>query len=45
MSIGDMAVVGVILLILSAALWKIVRDRKRGVKCSGCPAAGKCNCH
>ncbi|MDC7241193.1 MAG: FeoB-associated Cys-rich membrane protein [Spirochaetales bacterium] len=45
MSIMDIAVVGVILLVISLAVWKIVRDKKRGVKCSGCPDSGKCDCH
>lgn len=39
-------VIGVIvtLLVVGAAAASIVKDRKKGVKCSGCPMAGDKNC-
>ena len=37
MSTTDFIVIGVIAVILIVAIRKIVRDKKRGVKCSGCP--------
>ena len=33
---------GVILLILAGSIIKIVHDKKKGVKCIGCPAAHRC---
>lgn len=38
----------IVLLIITAILWKMVRDRKKGNGsccggCSGCPAAGTCH--
>jgi hypothetical protein len=38
MSTGDFIVIGVIVLILALAIFKIVKDKKRGVKCPGCDA-------
>jgi len=35
--------VDVIALILAGAIVKIVRDKKKGVKCIGCPAAHGCS--
>lgn len=35
----------VLLAILSAAILYIVREKKRGVKCVGCPFAGSCQKH
>lgn len=42
----DIIVIVVIVGILGLATMKIVRDKKRGVKCSGCPYAqeGSSNC-
>lgn len=46
---ADFIVVVVVLLIVGAAITYIVREKKRGVTCIGCPAAGKCGksggCH
>lgn len=37
-------IVGVVLaLIVGLAVFKIVRDKKRGVKCSGCPDGCSCS--
>lgn len=38
MSTVDFVVVGVIALILALAINKIVKDKKKGVKCIGCDA-------
>ena len=37
-------IIGIILLlIIVAAITYIVKEKKRGVKCIGCPAAGQCS--
>lgn len=33
---------GVIALIIAGAVIKIVREKRKGVKCIGCPYANKC---
>ena len=40
-------VTGMILLIVGAAIVYIVKAKKKGVKCIGCPAGGNCagRCH
>lgn len=38
----DLIVVGIILIIIGAAVAYIVKAKKRGVKCIGCPAGGNC---
>jgi len=40
-------VAGVLLLIVGLSTMYIVKAKKRGVKCIGCPAGGngKCTCH
>ena len=47
MSIVDYIAIAVVALTLSAAVFYIVRAKKRGEKCVGCPYArecgGKCN--
>ena len=39
---ADVIVVGVLLIIVGAAVWYIIKSKKSGVKCIGCPAAGNC---
>ena len=34
--------VGIIVLILAGAIAKIVRDKKKGVQCVGCPGGHDC---
>lgn len=49
---ADIIVVMIILFIVGAAVVYIVKEKKRGTKCIGCPAAntcpsanaGKCSC-
>ena len=47
MRMDDIIVIGIILLILGAAAWYIISQKKKGAKCIGCPHAkhcsGKCN--
>ena len=38
----DMILVAVIAVIIGAAVLYIRKEKKRGVKCIGCPAAGEC---
>lgn len=40
---ADLVVIGIILLIVGVAATYIWREKKRGVKCIGCPSAGKCS--
>lgn len=39
---ADFIVVVILLIVLGAAILYIRRAKKKGVKCIGCPAAGKC---
>ncbi|ADY55832.1 hypothetical protein Sgly_1532 [Syntrophobotulus glycolicus DSM 8271] len=41
MNTGDFGVIAVIAVILVLAVTKIVRDKKKGIKCPGC---GECEC-
>jgi hypothetical protein len=43
MSAVDYIVIAVVAVIVGLAVNKIVRDRKRGVKCSGCGECGDCS--
>ena len=40
---ADLLVTGILLLIIGAAAVYIWKAKKRGVKCIGCPSAGKCS--
>ena len=33
---------GIIVILVGGAIWYIVREKKKGVRCIGCPSAGKC---
>ena len=39
----DFIVAVIILVILGAALTYIIREKKRGTKCIGCPSGGNCS--
>ncbi|MBP3348085.1 MAG: FeoB-associated Cys-rich membrane protein [Clostridia bacterium] len=39
---GDIIAIVIICLIVGGAMAYIIRSKKRGVKCIGCPAQGKC---
>ncbi|MBQ4530702.1 MAG: FeoB-associated Cys-rich membrane protein [Lachnospiraceae bacterium] len=40
---ANVIVVGVLLIIIGAAVCYIVKAKKSGVKCIGCPAGGSCS--
>ena len=42
MNITDIIVIVVIALIIGLALNKLIKDKRLGKKCSGCPYAGAC---
>ena len=39
----NIAIIIILVLILAFAVGYIVREKKRGVKCIGCPSGGKCS--
>lgn len=42
----DYVIGALLLLILGAAVWYIVKAKKSGKKCIGCPESGRCDrCH
>lgn len=46
----DLIVIGIIVLILGCAIFYIVKEKKKGTRCIGCPSGGqcaskKCSCH
>ncbi len=41
----DIIVVIVVLAIIGAAVMYIRKEKKRGVRCVGCPSAGQCSGH
>ncbi len=44
----NVIVISVIVIIILGALFYIVREKKKGRKCIGCPHSGECskkNCH
>ncbi len=45
MDITTIIVIAVIVAILGSAIFYIVRAKKRGVKCIGCPAGSSCSGH
>ena len=42
---GNFVVAGILLLVLGAAIAYIVKAKKSGVKCIGCPDGGTCSGH
>ena len=40
---ADIIVIGIVLFVVGAAVRYIVKQKKKGVKCIGCPAAGSCS--
>ncbi len=43
MSLVNAIIIATIVLILGAAIFYIVREKKRGTKCIGCPAGKSCS--
>ena len=42
---ADFIVVVIVLAVVAAAVAYIIKEKKKGVKCIGCPAAGTCGSH
>ena len=42
-SMADIIIVAILLVVVGAAIAYIVKEKKRGVKCIGCPSAGTCH--
>ena len=38
----NLITIGIIVIVLGNAIWYLIRNRKKGVKCIGCPGGG-CN--
>ena len=43
MGITDYIVLGIIVIVLAAIIIYLVKQKKKGVKCIGCPYGGKCS--
>ena len=43
MNFADYSALALILLILGGALWYILREKKKGTKCIGCPHCATCS--
>ena len=43
MDITNIVIILILLVILGSACFYIVKEKKRGVKCIGCPMAGQCS--
>lgn len=39
----DVIIVGILVIIVGAAIAYIIKAKRKGVKCIGCPAAGNCS--
>lgn len=42
-NMANIIVIAVVLVMIGAAIAYIVKEKKKGVKCIGCPAAGSCS--
>lgn len=42
---ANFIVVAVVLVIIGASVAYIIKEKKKGVRCIGCPAAGTCSSH
>ena len=40
---ADVIIIALLLIVVRAAIVYIVKEKKRGVKCIGCPSAGTCH--
>lgn len=41
---GNVIVLGIVAVLAGAAVRSIIKAKKRGVQCIGCPSAGFCHC-
>ena len=39
---ADLVIIGIVLIIVGAAAAYVIRAKKRGGKCIGCPVSGQC---
>lgn len=39
---GDFVVAGILIIIVGAAVLYIIKEKKKGTRCIGCPSAGSC---
>ncbi|MBR6502316.1 MAG: FeoB-associated Cys-rich membrane protein [Clostridia bacterium] len=47
MKLGDYVILGIVTMIVVAVITYIIRQKKKGVKCIGCPhgkSCSNCNC-
>lgn len=42
--ISNIIASGILVILIGSAITYIVRKKKQGVKCIGCPASGGCSC-
>lgn len=42
---ADFIVIAIVLAVIAASIAYIVKEKKKGVRCIGCPAAGTCGSH
>ena len=40
----NLIVIAIIIAILGLAIGYIIKQKKKGTKCIGCPSGGKCSC-
>ena len=48
MAISDYIILGIFLLIVALVIFFVIKEKKKGKVCIGCPYAGSCNksnCH
>lgn len=38
----DLIIIGILVLIVGSAIIYIIKEKKKGTKCIGCPAGGSC---
>lgn len=41
---GNVVIIGIVVVLVGAAVRSLVRAKKRGVGCIGCPSSGACHC-
>ncbi len=41
----NIILIAVLAIIVALAAWYVIRAKKQGQKCIGCPAGGKCSSH
>ncbi|MBR2907228.1 MAG: FeoB-associated Cys-rich membrane protein [Clostridia bacterium] len=39
----DFVIIGIVLVIVALAVWYVIRAKKRGARCIGCPSGGSCS--